>query len=109
MKAARFHGRKDIHIDDILEPELRPGAVAIDVAFECSSINAALDLRGTIAYAHDHPATIKLMQEGKVDLAPFITGRIHLDKLIDEGFMTLINHKETAVKIIVRPEVSDVS
>lgn len=49
------------------------------------------------------------MQEGKVDLAPFITGRIHLDKLIDEGFMTLINHKETAVKIIVRPEVSDVS
>ncbi|MGV8857059.1 2,3-butanediol dehydrogenase [Rhodoglobus sp.] len=68
-----------------------------------------IDLRGTIAYAHDHPATIKLVQDGKVDLAPFITGRIPLDKLIDEGFMTLIDHKETAVKIIVRPEVGNVS
>ncbi|QAV69352.1 2,3-butanediol dehydrogenase [Salinibacterium sp. UTAS2018] len=118
--------------------------VGADVAFECSSINAVLDqlfdavkptgvivnvsiwghpaqldmqklvlkeidLRGTIAYAHDHPATIKLVQDGKVNLEPFITGRIHLDKLIDEGFMTLIDHKETAVKIIVRPEVSNVS
>jgi hypothetical protein len=27
MKAARFHGQKDIRIDDIPEPRLRPGAV----------------------------------------------------------------------------------
>jgi (R,R)-butanediol dehydrogenase/meso-butanediol dehydrogenase/diacetyl reductase len=67
-----------------------------------------IDLRGTIAYVNDHPATIALVQAGKIDLAPFITGRITLDRLIDEGFDTLINHKETAVKIIVRPEVTDV-
>jgi (R,R)-butanediol dehydrogenase/meso-butanediol dehydrogenase/diacetyl reductase len=108
--------------------------VGADVAFECTSdlvkpagviVNVSIwskpatidmqklvlkeiDLRGTIAYVDDHPATIALVQAGKVDLAPFITGRITLDRLIDEGFDTLINHKETAVKIIVSPEVSDV-
>jgi (R,R)-butanediol dehydrogenase/meso-butanediol dehydrogenase/diacetyl reductase len=60
-----------------------------------------IDLRGTIAYVRDHPAAIKLVQEGKVNLAPFITGRIAIDDLITEGFDTLINHNETAVKIIV--------
>lgn len=33
MRAARFHARKDIRIEDIPEPELRPGTVAIDVAW----------------------------------------------------------------------------
>jgi (R,R)-butanediol dehydrogenase/meso-butanediol dehydrogenase/diacetyl reductase len=61
------------------------------------------DLRGTIAYRGDHPAAIKLVQEGKVDLEPFITGRIPLEDLVDKGFDTLINHNDTAVKIIVHP------
>ena len=110
----------------------------MDVAFECTSVNAVLnqlfeairpagvivnvsiwskpasidmqklvlkevDLRGTIAYVRDHAESIRLVQEGKVNLAPFITGRIALENLIDEGFDTLINHNETAVKIIVHP------
>jgi (R,R)-butanediol dehydrogenase/meso-butanediol dehydrogenase/diacetyl reductase len=33
------------------------------------------DLRGTIGYRGDHPAAIKLVQEGKVDLEPFM-GRL---------------------------------
>lgn len=41
-----------------------------------------IDLRGTIAYAHAHPATIKL---------------------VEEGIEHLINHNETAVKILVSP------
>ncbi|MDJ0335989.1 2,3-butanediol dehydrogenase [Salinibacterium sp. G-O1] len=129
----------DPAVDDVVAKvrELTDG-VGADVAFECSSVNAVLDqlldavrpgavvvnvsiwskpaqvdmqklvlkeidLRGTIAYVNDHPATIKLVQDGKVDLAPFITGRIDLDRLVDEGFDTLINHNDTAVKIIVRP------
>jgi len=44
-----------------------------------------------------------LVQDGKIDLAPFITGRIGLDDLVGEGFDTLINRNETAVKIIVHP------
>jgi (R,R)-butanediol dehydrogenase / meso-butanediol dehydrogenase / diacetyl reductase len=109
-----------------------------DVGFECTSVNAALDqlfdaikpagvivnvsiwgkpaaidmqrlvlkeidLRGTIAYVRDHPATIKLVQEGKIDLKPFITARIGLDDLVEDGFGTLIHHKDTAVKILVHP------
>jgi (R,R)-butanediol dehydrogenase/meso-butanediol dehydrogenase/diacetyl reductase len=117
--------------------ELTDGAGA-DVCFECSSANAVLDqlfdavrpagvivnvsiwggpasidmqklvlkeidLRGTIAYVRDHPATIKLVQDGKIDLAPFITARIPLARLVEDGIDALIHHNDTAVKIIVHP------
>ncbi|WOO79076.1 (R,R)-butanediol dehydrogenase [Vanrija pseudolonga] len=62
-----------------------------------------IDLRGTIAYVNSHPETIKLVQQGKINLKPFITGVIGLDGLISEGFDTLINKNETAVKILVNP------
>ena len=110
----------------------------VDVAFECTSVNAVLDqlfdavrpagvivvvsiwgkpaqvdmqklvlkeidLRGTIAYVRDHAETIKLVQEGKIDLAPFITAKIPLEDLVTEGFDTLIHRNETAVKILVHP------
>lgn len=62
-----------------------------------------LDLRGTIGYVNNHPDTIKLVESGKIDLAPFITGKIGLEHIVDEGFDTLINRNETAVKILVSP------
>jgi (R,R)-butanediol dehydrogenase/meso-butanediol dehydrogenase/diacetyl reductase len=62
-----------------------------------------IDLGGTIAYVRDHPAVIRMVQEGKVDLKPFITGRIALEDLVAQGFDTLINHKDTAVKVLVHP------
>lgn len=62
-----------------------------------------IDLRGTIAYVNNHPATIELVESGKIDLAPFITARIGLDGVVDEGFDTLIHHNETAVKVLVSP------
>lgn len=33
MRAARFHGRGDIRVERIPVPELKPGHVAIDVAY----------------------------------------------------------------------------
>lgn len=118
----------------------RTGGSGADVAFECSSVPAVLDmlldavrpggvvvnvsiwghkpavdmpkvvlkeidLRGTIGYAGDHPATIALVQSGRLDLAPFITGRIGLDALVSEGFDQLINNNEHHVKIIVNPRM----
>ncbi len=62
-----------------------------------------IDLRGTIGYVNSHPETIALVESGKIDLKPFITGKIALDDLIDKGFDTLINRNETAVKILVDP------
>lgn len=64
-----------------------------------------LTLRGIIGYAHDHPETIKLVESGKVDLKPFITSKIGFDGVVDKGFDTLINRNETAVKILVSPEL----
>ena len=64
-----------------------------------------LTVRGIIGYAHDHEQTIKLVEDGKVDLKPFITGKIGFDGVVDEGFDTLINRNETAVKILVSPEL----
>ena len=113
----------------------------VDVAFECSSVNAVLDtlvaattsagvvvivsiwshpatvnvhsvvmkeldVRGTIAYCNDHQETIKLVEDGKINLEPFITQRIQLDDLVSKGFDTLINNNESAVKIIVQPRIS---
>ena len=143
----RVHPVGDVPLDQaaLIEPlsvghhaYVRSGARAGDVAFECSSVNAVLDalvdavkpggvvvnvsiwgkratidmmkivlkeidLRGTIAYVNDHAEVIRLVQEGKIDLAPFITARIDLADLLDEGLDTLINRNDTAVKILVHP------
>lgn len=62
-----------------------------------------LNVKGSIAYANDHPATIKLVREGRIDLKPFITGRIDLSELVEQGFEQLINNNEQHVKILVHP------
>lgn len=125
-------------VDVVEETRKLTGGKGADVAFECTSVQPALDtlvdalrplgvlvivsiwgkpatfdmqkivlkeldVRGTIAYVNSHPGTIKLVEEGKIDLAPFITGKIGLDGLISEGFDTLIHRNETAVKILVSP------
>ncbi|MFI8597318.1 zinc-binding dehydrogenase [Kocuria koreensis] len=100
----------DVVLDMLLDA-VRPAGVIVNVSIWGHEPKVALhklvmkeiDLRGTIGYSYDHPATIKLVEEGRVDLRPFITGKIGLDDLIDKGFDTLINHNETAVKILVSP------
>ena len=62
-----------------------------------------VNLVGSLAYANDHPATIKMIADGLVDPFQFITGRIDLDDIVASGFDELINNKEENVKILVRP------
>lgn len=96
---------------DQLIQAVKPGGVVVNVSIWShpatidmqAVVLKEIDLRGTIAYANDHPATIRLVQEGRVDLAPFITAKIPLDRLIEDGFDALIHHNETAVKILVHP------
>lgn len=61
-----------------------------------------LQIRGAIGYCGDHPEAIALVQEGKVDLAPFITAVIGADEYMDKGIETLHHRNETAVKILVK-------
>ena len=58
---------------------------------------------GSLAYAGDHPVTIAMIADGKVDPYQFITGRIGLDGIVTDGFDELIMNKEEDVKILVRP------
>jgi len=96
---------------DMLIDAVRPAGVVVNVSIWSykpevdmpSLVLKEIDLRGTIGYANDHPATIKLVQDGKVKLAPFITAKIPLDELITGGFEQLINNNEEHVKILVNP------
>ena len=96
---------------DTLFAAIRPAGVIVVVAIWGHPAQLDLqqlvlkevDLRGTIAYMGNHPDAIALVRAGKIDLLPFITGKIGLDNLIDEGFDTLIHRNETAVKILVSP------
>ncbi len=96
---------------DTLVAAVKPTCVIVIVSIwsHPASINVhsvvmkELDVRGTIAYVNDHQETIKLVEEGKINLEPFITQRIQLDDLISQGFETLIHNNESAVKIIVHP------
>lgn len=110
----------------------------VDVGFECSSNQSAVDqqidllrphglllvismwgdkisiagntlvvkeieVRGSVGYNNDHPNTIRMVEHGIFDLAPFITHRIGLDELVSTGYDVLINNNEAAVKVIVSP------
>lgn len=96
---------------DMLMDAVRPGGTIVNVSIWGRKpevdmprlVLKEIDLRGTIGYAGDHPDTIALVRSGKIDLSPFITGRIGLDGLVSEGFEQLIHHNEQHVKIIVDP------
>jgi (R,R)-butanediol dehydrogenase/meso-butanediol dehydrogenase/diacetyl reductase len=62
-----------------------------------------INLVGSLAYANRHAETIRLVQDGLVDVNQFITGRIALNEIVPAGFRELIDHKETNVKILVHP------
>ena len=94
---------------DTLVETIKPSGVLVIVSIWShpatvnvhSVVMKELDVRGTIAYVNNHEETIKLVEEGKVNLEPFITQRIQLDDLVSQGFETLIHNNESAVKIIV--------
>lgn len=63
-----------------------------------------ITLVGTSAYANDHAAVIKLLQDGKIDnVQQYITGKIAVEDVVEEGFKQLIHNKEENVKILVHP------
>lgn len=98
---------------DAMVAATKPGGVVVIVSIwsHPATINVhsvvmkELDVRGTIAYCNDHQETIRLVEEGKINLEPFITQRIQLDDLVAQGFETLIHNNESAVKIIVQPRL----
>ena len=59
------------------------------------------EIGGSIGYANNHPAAIELARSGKVNLAPFITSKILVDDIVEQGYQRLITNKDNEVKILV--------
>lgn len=58
---------------------------------------------GALAYNGEFADVIAFIADGRLDVAPLITGRIGLEDIVDHGFEELVNNKEHNVKIIVSP------
>ncbi len=54
----------------------------------------------SVGYADDHAEAIRLVNEGLIDLAPFITSRITVDDIVEQGYEKLL-HDRSEVKILV--------
>lgn len=62
---------------------------------------------GTLAYRHEFPATIALMKDGRIKTEGYITKKIALDDIVEEGFGALTGpEKKKHVKILVTPDKS---
>ena len=62
---------------------------------------------GSICYNNDFPAVIAMMADGRIKAEGYITKRIALDDIVEEGFKTLTGPaKKAQVKIIVTPDKS---
>jgi (R,R)-butanediol dehydrogenase/meso-butanediol dehydrogenase/diacetyl reductase len=96
---------------DMLLDAVRPGGVIVNVSIWGHKpevdmpklVLKEIDLRGTIGYSGDHPATIALAGSDELDLSAFITAKIGLDELITGGFDELIDNNETAREDHRRP------
>jgi (R,R)-butanediol dehydrogenase/meso-butanediol dehydrogenase/diacetyl reductase len=89
----------------------RAGGTCVDVAIRGHEARVAMNdlvfrevsVLGSLAYAHDHPATIETAASGRVDPFPFTTGRIRLGGIVEEGLRELIDDKEQNAEILVQP------
>lgn len=62
---------------------------------------------GTLAYRHEFPATIAQMSDNRIKADGYITKRVHLEDIVEEGFKTLVGKdKKKHVKILVTPDKS---
>ena len=62
---------------------------------------------GTIAYRHEFPAVIAQLKDGRIKAEGYITKKIAIDDIVEEGFGTLTGpEKKKQVKILVTPDKS---
>lgn len=60
---------------------------------------------GTMGYRNNYPSTISLISSGKINTDGWITKKIHLNDLVNEGFEALSgSEKKKHIKILVTPD-----
>ncbi|MDJ1369983.1 2,3-butanediol dehydrogenase [Gulosibacter molinativorax] len=88
-----------------LGPGARLEVVAIHTKPYVLNVSGSLTMQdrsmgSSIGYADDHPESIRLVQEGLIDLAPFITSKIKVDDIVEQGYQKLLEDR-SEVKILV--------
>lgn len=58
---------------------------------------------GSLAYNGEFATAIDLLNDGRLNAKPLITGKISIDDIVEKGFEELVNRKDENIKIIVRP------
>ena len=66
-------------------------------------VSTEKQLLGALAYNGEFADVIAFIADGRLDIAPLVTGRIGLEEIVERGFEELVNNKEHNVKIIVSP------
>ncbi len=64
---------------------------------------AEVKIVGSLAYAHEFPATIALIEDGRINAKDLVSERISLENIVEEGFEELVSNKDRHVKILVQP------
>jgi (R,R)-butanediol dehydrogenase/meso-butanediol dehydrogenase/diacetyl reductase len=59
------------------------------------------EIYGCLAYVDDFPRAISLVADGRVDAEAFVTKRIVLDDIIEQGFQQLLDDPTNQVRIVV--------
>lgn len=65
-------------------------------------VNREYTIMGNMGGGSAFDLTLRLMELGKIDAKPFVTGIMSLDQLV-AGFHQFINHKESHLKILIAP------
>lgn len=67
-------------------------------------------IKSDLSYSRgDYESVIKAIYEGKIskqELEYFVTARIELEDVVEQGIQALINYKEEHIKILVRVDKS---
>jgi len=66
-------------------------------------VSTEKEIIGSLAYNGEFADVIRFIADGRIDVEPLITGRIHLADIVTHGFEELVNNKDGNVKIIVSP------
>jgi (R,R)-butanediol dehydrogenase / meso-butanediol dehydrogenase / diacetyl reductase len=101
---------KDAALAGCLE-SVRPNGTVVNVAISGRPMSVDLlplilkeiRLVGSICYANDHQAVIDVLAEHPFPVAEFVTGRIPLADLVEQGIRPLAEDNESHVKILVAP------
>lgn len=102
MKAARFHGKRDVRVENVPEPDkakLGPREVLVKNRY-CGICGT--DVRGSWCYSTlMWPRVASMIGTGILPAEKVVTRRIRLDDVVENGFEQLLSPTGQELKILI--------